>query len=49
MHHINYSSPGYAMDCALKITNWKLELLINVDDYIFIEKGMRGGISMIPK
>jgi hypothetical protein len=44
-----YSSPGYAMDCALKITNVKLELLTNVDDYIFIEKGMRGGVSMIPK
>ena len=31
----------------LKMTGIKLELMLDVDQYQFIEKGMRGGISYI--
>ena len=31
----------------LKMTGIKLELMLDVDQYQFIEKGMRGGISHI--
>ena len=33
----------------LKMTGIKLELISDVDMYLFIEKGMRGGISYILK
>ena len=31
----------------LKMTGIKLEVMLDVDQYQFIEKGMRGGISYI--
>ena len=31
----------------LKMTGIKLELMLDVDQYQFIEKGMKGGISYI--
>ena len=39
--------PGYSWDALLKCTNVSLELITDPDMYLFIEKGMRGGISMV--
>ena len=39
--------PGYSWDCLLKLTNVEQELLMDPDMYLFIEKGLRGGISMV--
>ena len=33
----------------LKITDIKLEKISNINKYLFIEKGLRGGISYIAK
>ena len=43
------SSPGLSWDAMLKMTDIKLELISNIDIHLFIEKGIRGGISYIPK
>ncbi|VDI57241.1 Hypothetical predicted protein [Mytilus galloprovincialis] len=44
-----YTSPGLAWSAALKVTKCKLELITDDirDAYLFIESGMRGGISQI--
>ena len=44
-----FSSPGLSWDAMLKMTGIKLELISDVDIHLFIEKGMRGGISCISK
>ena len=42
-----YTAPGLAWDACLKMTKINLELLDNVDMLLMIEKGIRGGISII--
>ena len=44
-----YSVPGLSWDVLLKKTGVKLELLTDLDMHLFIERGMRGGISMVGK
>ena len=44
-----YTAPGLSWDALLKYTNMNLELLSDIDMHLFIEKGMRGGISMVSK
>ena len=41
--------PGLSWDVMLKITKIELEKISNPDKYLFIEKGMRGGISHVSK
>ena len=44
-----FSSPGLSWDAMLKMTGIKLQLIDNINIHLFIEKGMRGGISYISK
>ena len=44
-----FSSPGLSWDAMVKMTGVKLEKKSDVDKYLFIEKGLRGGISYIAK
>ena len=42
-----FSSPALSWDAMLKMTEIELELISDIDMHLFIEKGMRGGISCI--
>ena len=44
-----FSSPGLSWDAMLKMTVTKLEKISDTDKYLFIEIGLRGGISYISK
>ena len=44
-----FSSPGLSWDAMLKMTGVKLENISDIDKYLFIEKGLRGGIFYIVK
>ena len=44
-----FSAPGLSWDAMLKLIKVELEKVSDPDKYIFIEKGMRGGISYINK
>ena len=44
-----FSSSGSSWDAMLKMTGVKLEKIFDIDMYLFIEKGLRGGISYIAK
>ena len=43
-----YTSPGLSWDALLKHSRVRLELLADVDVLLLFEKGIRGGVSMIP-
>ena len=44
-----FSSPGLSWDGMLKMTGVKLEKIIDIDMYLFIENKLRGRISYILK
>ena len=44
-HH--FTSPGLSWDAILKMTNIKLEHMVDIDMFQFIEKGMHGRVSYI--
>ena len=44
-----FSSPGLSWDAMLKMTRIELELISDIYMHLFMEKGMRGGISYIAK
>ena len=46
-HYCN--NPGLSWDVMLKMAGIELELISDTDMHLFIEKGMRGGISYIAK
>ena len=43
----HFSSPGLSWHAMLKMTGVELELISDIYMYLFIEKGMRGGICYI--
>ena len=40
-----FSAPGLSWDAMLEMTCVKLKKISDIDQYLFIEKGLRGGIS----
>ena len=42
-----FFTPGVLWDSLLIMTGVKLELITNIDQHLFIENGLRGGISVI--
>ena len=42
-----FTSPGLSWDAMLKMANIKLELIVDMDIYQFIEKALRGRTSYI--
>ena len=44
-----FSSPGLSWDAMLKMTQIRLRKIDDIEMHLFIEKGIRGGISYISK
>ena len=44
-----YTSPGLSWDASLKKTGVELELFTDFEMFLFVERGMRCGISMVSK
>ena len=44
-----FSSPGLSWDSVLKMTGVKSKKISDIDTYLFLEKGLRGGVSCIAK
>ena len=45
----SFSSPGLIWVAMLEMNGIKLELILDIDEHLFIEKGLRGGISFMCK
>ena len=43
----NYTSPCLSWQAAFKMTDVELGLLADIDQHLFIEEGIRGGVAMI--
>ena len=41
-----YSMPGYTWDAMMRFTKCRLEILRDIDQIMFVEQGIRGGISV---
>ena len=44
-----FSAPGLSFDAMLKMTGVMLQTISDINVHLFVEKGMRGGISNICK
>ena len=44
-----YTTPGLSWDSLLKKTGVKLELLTDLEKHLFVDRGMRGGTSMVSR
>ena len=44
-----FNDPDLSWDAMLKMTKVELEKISDADIHLFIEKGMRGGISYVSK
>ena len=44
-----YTSPSLSWDALLKKTGAELELFTDYEMHLFVERGIRGGISMVSK
>ena len=44
---MDFSALGLSWDAMFKLTNIKLELILDSDKYVFFQKGKRGAVSYI--
>ena len=42
-----FSLPGFSWNACLRYNKVELELITNIDQYLLVEKGIRGGISVV--
>lgn len=44
-----FTVPGYSWDCMLKYTKVEIELLTDIEMYLYVERGIKGGIAQCSK